>query len=69
MRIAREVPEFQMGLTVHDCVVGDLPDDQTQIREIVHEVKRIMSDFPFLNPGIKADAKIGPSWATAKHYE
>jgi len=69
VRIAREVPEFQMGLTVHDCVVGDLPDDQTQIREIVHEVKRIMSDFPFLNPGIKADAKIGPSWATAKHYE
>lgn len=66
VRCAREVPEFKMGLTVHDCLLGDLPDDPKQIKEISHEVRRIMSDFPWLDLGIKADCKVGKSWATAK---
>lgn len=67
VRCHREVPEFRMGLTVHDCVVGDLPLCITQQREIIHEVKRIMSDYPWLDPPIHADCKIGPTWASAKH--
>ncbi len=58
-----------MGLTVHDCVVGDLPECPKQVREIVHEVKKIMGAYPWLDPPIHADSKIGKSWATAKHYE
>jgi DNA polymerase I-like protein with 3'-5' exonuclease and polymerase domains len=69
VRIHREVPEFRMGITVHDMVGGDLPECSKQQREIVHEVKKIMSDYPWLDPPIHADVKLGKSWATAKHYE
>lgn len=65
VRCHREVPEFRMGLTVHDSLVGYMVDDAHQ-EEISREVLRILTDFQWLDPKIKADVKRGKSWATAK---
>jgi DNA polymerase-1 len=62
-RLARELPELQMGLTVHDSIIADAPADRAD--EIWRETSRIASDFPWLDPGIRMDYKRGPSWASA----
>jgi DNA polymerase I-like protein with 3'-5' exonuclease and polymerase domains len=63
-RIAAKVPEFKMGLTVHDSILGICRTEL--VPQIAPEVIRLMSDWPWMNPCLTADCKAGPSWATAK---
>lgn len=62
VRIDREVPEFRMGLTVHDSIVGwaykkDVP-------ELADKLKDIMGHWPWMRLPSKADVEAGSTWAS-----
>lgn len=64
VRIAKEVPEFKMGLTVHDSIVGT--HDRRYTDEISREVHRIMTDWPWMDPCTGCDIASAPTWALCK---
>lgn len=61
VRIAREVPEARMVLTVHDSILFLLPIGRM---DLVHRIRTIMQDNPeFVLPMI-VDVKRGRTWGT-----
>lgn len=67
-RVKKEVPEFEMILTVHDCICGYALVDHW--RPIARAVKDIMEDQPWCNVATVADCKMSEkSWADAKEVE
>ena len=60
-RIAKQLPEAQMLLQVHDSILFELREDQ--VEELVPEIVRVMEDFQF-DPPMRVDVNIGPSWGS-----
>jgi DNA polymerase-1 len=64
VRAWHKFPDVRLSLTVHDSNVGDIPKGSA--KEIWPELRKCLSDFPWMNPCLDFDMKVGHSWASAK---
>lgn len=68
MRVKTELPEAVQLMQVHDSLILELDKDGHE-RDLVLTVKSIMEDQDWCRTPIKADAKMGQTWASMKPVE
>jgi DNA polymerase-1 len=60
-------PDVRLGLTVHDSNIGDVPEGTAV--EIWPELRKTLTDFPWMSPRLDCEMKAGRSWASAKKVQ
>lgn len=57
-------PDVRFSLTVHDSNIGDIPAGSA--KDLWPELRRTLTDFPWMSPRLDCEMKSGASWASVK---
>jgi DNA polymerase I-like protein with 3'-5' exonuclease and polymerase domains len=68
LRIRDEMSEIRSLIQVHDSLIAEIPRDGHE-RDAAMVMKAVFEDQPWCRVKIKADVKMGPTWAFMEKVE